>query len=392
MKVVTIETLHADAGWRNLSFLKVTTDDGIIGYSEYNESFGSKGVTQVIENMAPLVEGSDPMAHDVTCSRLYARTRLARGGINAQAIAAIENALLDVKGKALNVPVHVLLGGKQHDTLALYWSHCGTFRMNEVTAGYMNKPMLTSVNDLVELGQEVKAAGFKALKCNMYRFGKHNHFRSGFAKNPVGQAESVNVNIDYLKDLVAQMTALREGVGTDVDILLDMNFSFKTEGYLKVMRALKPFDLLWYELDMFNPSALAYIRDHGDVPIASCESLYGIREFRPYFEQHSVDVAIIDVPWNGAWQSYKIAVMADAHEVGVAPHNFYGHLCSAMSANVCAALPNFRIMEIEIDDVPWKDDLVTHPPEIKDGQYVVSDRPGWGTDVNEEAVRAHPPT
>ena len=70
--------------------------------------------------------------------------------------------------------------------------------------------------------------------------------------------------------------------------------------------------------------------------------------------------------------------MADAHEVNVAPHNFYGHLCSAMSANFCAALPNFRIMEIEIDDVAWKDDLVTHPPEIKNGEYVVSDRPGWG--------------
>ena len=78
-------------------------------------------------------------------------------------------------------------------------------------------------------------------------------------------------------------------------------------------------------------------------------------------------------------------------EVDVAPHNFYGHLASAMSANFCAALPNFRIMEIEVDDVAWKDDLVTHPPEIRNGEDVVSGRPGWGTDVNEEAVRAHPP-
>ncbi len=90
MKVINIETQHADAGWRNLSFVKVTTDEGIIGYSEYNESFGSKGVTQVIEHMASLVIGSDPLAHDVTTSRLYARTRLARGGVNAQAIAVIE--------------------------------------------------------------------------------------------------------------------------------------------------------------------------------------------------------------------------------------------------------------------------------------------------------------
>ena len=386
-----IETLHAFAGWRNLSFLKVMTDEGIVGYSEYNESFGSKGVTSVIRSLASLVEGSDPFAHDVTSSRLYARSRLARGGINAQAIGAIENAFLDIKGKAFNVPVHVLLGGKQRDTLPLYWSHCGTFRMNEITAGYINKPSLNSIDELVDLGAEVKDSGYKAFKCNMFRFGENNFFRNGFDKSQLGQTESVNVNIDFLKDLVGQMAALRRGAGDDVDILLDMNFSFKTEGYLKVIRALRPFDLLWYELDMFNPSALAYIRAHSDVPIASCESLYGIREFRPYLEQLAVDVAIIDVPWNGVWQSYKIAAMADAQEINVAPHNFYGHLCSAMSANFCAALPNFRIMEIEVDDVPWMNDLVTHPPEIRRGEYIVSSRPGWGTDVNEEALASYPP-
>ncbi len=391
MKVVQTETLHADAGWRTLSFVKITTDDGIVGYSEYNESFGSKGTTHAIENMAPLIEGANPLAHAVTSSRLYAMTRLARGGVNAQAIAAIENALLDVAGKALNVPVYDLLGGKQRDTLALYWSHCGTFRMGEVTAAYIGKPVMTSARDLIDLGAEVKESGYKALKCNMYFFGEGNYFRGGFGTNLLPREESMNAETDQLKQLTAQMTALREGAGDDIDILLDMNFSFKTEGFLKIIRALKPFDLFWYELDMFNPKALAYIRKQGKVPIASCESLYGIREFRPYFEKRSMDVVIIDVPWNGAWQSYKIAAMADAHEVNVAPHNFYGHLASAMSANFCAALPNFRIMEIEVDDVPWKDDLVTYPPEISNGEYVVSDRPGWGTDVNEEAVLAHPP-
>jgi L-alanine-DL-glutamate epimerase-like enolase superfamily enzyme len=391
MKVARTETLHADAGWRNLSFLKITTDEGIIGYSEYNESFGSTGTTHAIENMAPLIEGTDPFAHAVTSSRLYAMTRLARGGVNAQAIAAIENALLDIKGKALDVPVHELLGGKQRDTLALYWSHCGTFRMSEATAGFIGKPVMTSANDLIDLGAEVKESGYKALKCNMYFFGERNYFRGGFGTNLLPREESVNADSDQLKDLTAQMTALREGAGDDIDILLDMNFSFKTEGFLKVMRTLKPFNLFWYELDMFNPDALAYIRKQGGVPVASCESLYGIREVRPYFEKQSMDVAIIDVPWNGAWQSYKIAAMADAHEVNVAPHNFYGHLASAMSANFCAAVPNFRIMEIEVDDVAWKDDLVTHPPEIRNGEYVVSDRPGWGTDVNEQAVLAHPP-
>jgi galactonate dehydratase len=392
MNVAQIETLHANAGWRNLSFLKITTDEGLVGYSEYNESFGSKGTTAAIESMTELVKGTDPMAHGVTSSRLYSTTRLARGGTNAQAIAAIENALLDVKGKALNLPVYELLGGKQRDTLKVYWSHCGTFRMNPTTAQYINKPVITRTEDLIELAAEVKEAGYTALKCNMYRFNKNDYFRgNSFGTNVMPREESRNADADLLRDLVAQMSALRKGAGDDVDILLDMNFSFKTEGFLRVIRALRPFDLFWFELDMFNPEALAYIRSQGDVPIASCESLYGIRDFRPFFENQSVDVAIIDVPWNGAWQSFKIAAMADAHEVNVAPHNFYGHLASAMSANLCAAIPNFRIMEIEVDDVPWKDDLVTHPPEITNGEYVMPNRPGWGTDVNEEAVRAHPP-
>jgi L-alanine-DL-glutamate epimerase-like enolase superfamily enzyme len=90
-------------------------------------------------------------------------------------------------------------------------------------------------------------------------------------------------------------------------------------------------------------------------------------------------------------ESAKIAAMADAYEVNVAPHNFYGHLATLMNAHFCAVVPNLRIMEIDPDVVPWYDELVTNPPEIKDGHLVLSSRPGWGTEVNEAAVRAHPP-
>jgi len=83
--------------------------------------------------------------------------------------------------------------------------------------------------------------------------------------------------------------------------------------------------------------------------------------------------------------------MAEAYEMNCAPHNFYGHLSTLMSAHFCASIPNFRIMEIDIDYVAWKDDLVTHPPIIRDGALIVPDRPGWGADINEEALRTHPP-
>jgi L-alanine-DL-glutamate epimerase-like enolase superfamily enzyme len=87
----------------------------------------------------------------------------------------------------------------------------------------------------------------------------------------------------------------------------------------------------------------------------------------------------------------KIAALAEAHEVNVAPHNFYGHLCTMMNAHFAAAVPNLRIMEIDIDRLAWDDELVTHPPQIEAGHLIVPDRPGWGTEPNEDALAAHPP-
>ena len=96
--------------------------------------------------------------------------------------------------------------------------------------------------------------------------------------------------------------------------------------------------------------------------MASCECLFGRRDYRPFFEQQSVDVAIVDTPWNGVAESLKIAAMADAYEVNVAPHNFYGHLATMMNAHWSAVVPNLRIMEIDPDVVPWHGDLVTVKP------------------------------
>ena len=148
---------------------------------------------------------------------------------------------------------------------------------------------------------------------------------------------------------------------------------------------------MWLEIDLYDPAGLALIRRSARTPISSCESLYGRRQFRPYFEQQSVDYAIIDVAWNGILESLKIAAMADAYEVNVAPHNFNGHLGSLISAHMCAVVPNFKVMEIDIDDVLWKDDIVTEPPVIEHGDLVLPKAPGWGADINEEFVRAHPP-
>jgi L-alanine-DL-glutamate epimerase-like enolase superfamily enzyme len=389
MRIVRIDDLHCDAGWRVFSFLKVTTDDGIVGWSEYNESYGSKGLTAIIRALGERLIGQDPLPFERITATLYAITRQAPGGMNQQAIAAIENALVDIKAKSLSVPVYALFGGPVRERLALYWSHCGSYRLNHATV--MGVSPVRSLDDLARLSGEVARRGFRALKSNIFLFdGEPRLYMPGFARAGSGYPE-LNADRRILVAISESLRALREGAGAEMALHLDLNFNFKTEGYLSVARFIEPFALAWLEIDSYDPRALAFIRTKASMSIASCESLFGRRGYRPFFEAGAVDVAIVDVPWNGFGEALKIAAMADAYEINVAPHNFYGHLSTLMSAHFCAAIPNFRIMEIDIDDVPWKDEIVTKPPVIENGELVIPTGPGWGADIDERVVRAHPP-
>jgi L-alanine-DL-glutamate epimerase-like enolase superfamily enzyme len=270
----------------------------------------------------------------------------------------------------------------------VYWSHCATWRINHPT---WYKPAITDLDGVKAMGREVREKRFTAMKTNIFLYEEG-------AKNPKGWRPGfgapfypeLNVDSHVLKNLRMHLEALRDGAGPDVGLLLDLNFNAKTEGYLKILRAIADLDMLWVEIDTFSPEALGHIRRASPHPISSCETLLGLREFLPYFREQAMDVAIVDVPWNGVWQSMKIAASAEAHEVNVAPHNFYGHLCTMMAAHFCAAVPNLRIMETDIDRLAWDDELVTHVPQYENGHLVVPDRPGWGTEPNEEAIRAHP--
>jgi galactonate dehydratase len=389
MKITAVETLACDAGWRNYHFVKLSTDKGIVGWSEFDEGFGAPGVGTVIERLSARLLGQDPGEHERIFAELTAATRPASGGIVALALGAIENALLDAKAKNLGVPVYELLGGRIRERIRVYWSHCATWRINH-PAHY--KPAIVDLDGVKAIGREVREKGFGALKTNIFLYGPGGQnpkgYRPGFG---VPNAPPLNVERDVLRNVVMHLEAMRDGAGPDVDILIDLNFNAKTEGYLKILRAIAHLDMFWVEIDSFSPEALGYIRRHSPHPISSCETLLGLREFLPYFREQAMDVAIVDTPWNGVWQSMKIAAAAEAHEVNVAPHNFYGHLSTMMNAHFAAAVPNLRIMETDIDRIPWDQELFTHVPEFVDGHLVMPNRPGWGTEPNEEALRAHPP-
>ncbi len=392
MRIVGCEILHCNAGWRDFSFLKLMTDENITGISEYNECYGSPGLSGIIRRLVERIKDMDPLAHEHIHQCLYATTRQAPGGVNQQAIAAIENALLDIKGQALNIPVYDILGGAIRKEIPVYWSHCGTYIWRPEIAELCGVEAIRKAEDLIKLGKRVKDQGFLGLKTNMITFNEDigaSLYMPGTAGRP-GWPD-LNVPSSLIGQLRDQLIAMQEGAGPDVGVRLDLNFNFKPEGYRHVTTELDDLELTWIEIDLYDPIALSAIRERIATPIASCESLYGLREFRPFFEHAAVDVAIIDIPWNGAWLGLKIAGMAEAYEVNCAPHNFYGHLSSLMSAHFCTALPNFRVMEIDIDDVPWKDDILTWSPIFKNGCLQAPTGTGLVAQLNEEIIAQHHP-
>ena len=281
-----------------------------------------------------------------------------------------------------------MLGGPLRERIRIYWSHFGTYRVRNAEA--IRVPRVRSLDDLARAAKEVVGRGYSALKTNVLILedGNPRGHAPGFARGD--SFPELNPERRVLNAIRDQLECIRETVGPDVDILVDLNFNYKTEGFLQVARAMEPFDLFWVEIDTRDPAALRYVRDQTRIPVATGETLSQRREFRPFLEAGAADVMIVDVPFNGLAESVKMASMCDAYEVNVAPHNFYSPLATLMNAAFCAVVPNLRIMEYDEEGVPWRDELVTVPPVIKDGYLTLPTGPGWGAEVNETAIRAHP--
>ena len=389
MKIRSVETLYCGAGWRNLSFLKITTDEGLVGWSEFPENHINNVLSPLVRHFGAQILGEDPRRVQPLIDRLRRSSWGVPFGAVARALGAIENALVDIKAKALGVPAYELIGGKMRDSIRMYWSHCGSYHVTNWTD--LGVPRIKSLDDVKALGRKVKESGYDALKTNLMMFDKPEPYmyRPGFAggsgdpdRNPSRAAISAAVD---------QMSAFREGAGPGIGLKLDINFNFRPEGYLQMARALEPLGMDWLEIDNFDAKAVAQVRLGSRIPIASCETLSGRRQLRPYLEERAVDVAIIDVPWNGIYEAMRMAALADSFEVNVATHNFCGPIATLMSAHFCAAVPNFRVMEMDVVQVPWTNDLITQPPVIENGYMRLPDGPGWGADVNEDALKAHPP-
>ena len=389
MKVTGVEILVAGAGWRNFNFVKVTTDEGLTGWADFSQGNVGGVIAPLIEHMGRHLVGKDPRQVQSAIEELRRRSWGVSIGAAARAIGPLENALVDIKAKALGIPVHEMLGGALRDPIRLYWSHCGSYHVTNHEL--LGVAPVCSLDDIKRLGTRVHDNGYHALKCNVIMFDRSQPYLYGPGwvggngdgdRNPMRAATRAAVD---------QMQAFRDGAGPSIGLHLDTNFNFRAEGFLRMARALEPLDLEWLEVDSFDATAIADLRRGTTTPIASCETLTGLRQLRPFLEGRACDVVIIDVMYNGILEALRMASLCDAFEINVATHNYSGPIGSIITATYCGVLPNFRVMEIDVDQVPWAYDLLTVKPIIENGYISLLSGPGWGTEVNEEAVKAHPP-
>jgi len=244
------------------------------------------------------------------------------------------------------------------------------------------------MDDVARLGEEVVRRRFRALKTNVVFPGDPARvYFPGFGGGPGTTDQTVTP--EMVRHIETLLGTFRRAVGPDIGLALDLNFNFKPEAARRICRALEPLGMMWVEIDMYDERALRGVKESTSIPICSGENLFGLRGYRPYFEARAMDVVMVDVPWNGFAPSKRVADLAESYELNVAPHNYYSHLSTLHSAHLCACVPNVRIMEIDIDDVPWKDELVDRPPLIEDGELVIPTRPGWGADLDEAVARKH---
>ncbi|MFC1714240.1 mandelate racemase/muconate lactonizing enzyme family protein [Candidatus Poribacteria bacterium] len=385
MKITAVKTFIVDGGFRPWTFVKVeTSDPGLIGWGDCSD-WGSPGpVAATVERYAEWVIGKDPMQVEAIWWNLAAASVRHTGGIAWKAMSGIDSALWDIRGKVLNAPVWQLLGGKMRDKLRLYWSHCGSTRARD--AETLGLPKVETTDDLRKLSEEVLERGYTAIKTNLISLKDcPNTALSSPISHYSGDAPPA-----ILRRAEAVIGTFRDALGPDVGIALDVAFTFKLGGAIKLARTLEPYNLMWLETETLDPEALRLIRESTTTTICTGESIFGMHGYKPYLHLHAQDIIMPDLAWNGITMGKKIADMAHAYDTLFAPHNCHSPLTTLISANVSATVPNFFILEFDVDDAPWRDDIMTHPLEIENGFLKLSERPGLGSDlIEKELLKLH---
>jgi len=363
MKITAVEPLVLGTSWRNLIFLKVHTDEGLVGIGECTLQNREEGALGYLPQAARQhVIGSDPFNVEDLWLRMY-RNDFWRGGVVATTVmSGIEVACWDIIGKALGQPVWRLLGGRCHEKIKAY-----------ANAWY------TVERTPQEFARRVKVVlekGYKALKVDPFGPGAMELSREE-------KIRSV--------DLVA---AIRDSVGPDVEIFVEMHGRFSAATALDIARMLEPYHPGWIE-EPCPPEdipSLQKVAAQAKIPVAAGERYFTHYGFREVLESGAVDILQPDVIHaGGILDMKKIAAMADARSLMVAPHNSNGPVCTAASVHFDFCTTNIKVQEC-FDDFsePWVVEAVPGTPRPKDGYFHLPQGPGLGISLNEDLIKEHP--
>jgi len=371
MQIKTVKTIVVNAEMRNWIFVKVETDQsGLYGWGEASLEWKTRAVVGAVEDFAVMLIGEDPARIEHIFQKLYRHSFFRMGVIGMSAISGIEQALWDIKGKALNQPVYQLLGGRVRDRVRMY-THLGGGDMRAVydTQGSKN-PALFS-----EKAQAVVSQGYTALKVLI-----------------TPPTESLN-SIAAYKYAAECMESIRLSVGDEIDIMVDCHGRHSPGNALEFCRVLAPYRPYFLEepVPPENIDALAEVRRASPIPIATGERLLTRHDFRQIFEKQACHIIQPDLcHCGGLWEAKKIAAMAEAYYLGVAPHNPLGPVANAAALHFALSTPNFLIQEDMLGDVPWRWDVVQSSLITKAGYWLPTSEPGLGIEVNEREAARHP--
>ncbi|MFI0843078.1 galactonate dehydratase [Mesorhizobium sp. IMUNJ 23232] len=366
---MSISTRVVNAEMRNWVFVRVETDQpGLYGWGEATLEWKTQAVVGAVNDLAPLLIGRDPRDIEQAARILKKHSFWRLGVIGMSAVSGIELALWDIMGRWLGQPVWRLLGGKVRDRVKVY-THLGLGDMRAVYESLDEEP-------LVRRATEVVSKGYRALKAV---FIPYTHYYA-----PLPEVDKVG----------RLMEALRRAVGPEVEIMVDFHGRPASAATaLAYIDALTPGRPMFVEepLPPGETAALAQVAAKSRVPIASGERLVDRPEFDDLFKARGVDIVQPDIcHCGGLLEAKKIAAMAEAVSIGVAPHNPLGPIAGAAALHFAVSTPNHLIQEEMVGAVPWYFEVVKGPIRMVDGCWQVPDAPGLGVEVDEAVAEKHP--
>lgn len=370
MEITRLEIHQVDASHRgNWIFVQLHTDAGVSGVGEASQSGNDGLVVAALEQLGPKLVGADPTQVEVLWERMAWGGGIFSGDagrIGATALSAVDQALWDLAGKALEVPAWRLMGGKRRDRVRVYAN------LNRGTRD-------RSPQGFADAAKRAVDAGFSAVKSTPFDEVRWRQMdREGVAKDAdIG---------------IARLEKTRAAIGDDIELLVDCHQRFDLALAFKVAEKVRPLNLYWFEepVPQVQVDALRQLRLHSGQTIAGGEALVGREGFWDYIAKGAVDVLMPDVKHaGGITECRRIAALAEVVQMAISPHSPAGPVSTMAGVHLAATVANFTVLEYAFGEVDWRGALVRPAEEVVAGYIRVPDAPGLGIELDEAVLAAH---